>query len=115
MVKDKEWTDEEVERLRELYTSNRTFEEIAERFPLRTDNAIRLKASRLGLKRPIVGNIIQMRPLSYKPIHGKEICGYLIKCRDCGSWIQVDEETQQRTCVLSCAKCGSFYQVLGDF
>ena len=54
MVKVKEWTDEEVERLKELYTSNKTFEEIAERFPLRTDNAIRLKASRLGLKRPII-------------------------------------------------------------
>jgi len=114
MVKSKEWTDEEVERLRTLYTSNRTFEEIAERFPIRTNNAIRLKASRLGLKRPILGNVFQMRPLMYKPSNGEGTSGYLFKCKECGSWIQVDEDTRNSTSVICCGKCSSFYQVLPD-
>jgi hypothetical protein len=114
MVKIKEWSDEEVKRLRELYTSNKTFDEIAERFPSRTGNAIRLKASRLGIKRPLIGNVVQIMPLLYKSRETDELSGYLMKCKECGSWIQVDEETQRNTSVLSCGKCGIFYQVLAD-
>ena len=96
MVKIREWTDEEVELLRDLYTSTRTFDEIVEKFPKRTENAIRLKASRLGIKRPILGNVVHL------------------KCKECGSWIQVDDETSQRSTVLSCGKCGNIYQILAD-
>jgi uncharacterized Zn finger protein len=113
MVKIKEWTDEEVERLRELYTSNKTFDEITEKFPSRTDNAIRLKASRLGIKRPFIGEIIQVKPLSIKMGNNEMASGYLIKCKECGSWIQVDDE-YQRSAIVSCGKCGNFYQVIND-
>ncbi len=113
MVKVKEWTDEEVERLRELYTSNKTFDEIVDKFPLRTENAIRLKASRLGIKRPLIGDVIQVRPLTFKS-GSRGSTGYLLKCNECGSWIQVDQRTQLNTSVISCGKCGNLYQVLSD-
>lgn len=114
MVRIQKWTDEEVRRIRELYTSNKTFDEIAEKFPSRTDNAIRLKASRLGLKRPILGDIIQVKPLSYKSGRNEESSGYLMKCKECGSWIQVDEDAPGSTGIVSCGKCGNYYQVLSD-
>ncbi|MFH1179309.1 MAG: MJ0042-type zinc finger domain-containing protein [Candidatus Bathyarchaeota archaeon] len=114
MVKIKEWTDEEVESLRELYISNKTFDEISEKFPLRTDNAIRLKASRLGIKRPFIGEVIQIKPLAYRSGNNGGSSGYLIKCKECGSWIQVDEDSPRNTSVVSCGKCGNFYQVLSD-
>ncbi|MFC1802626.1 SANT/Myb-like DNA-binding domain-containing protein [Thermoproteota archaeon] len=114
MVKIKEWSDEEIERLRELYTSNRTFDEIKEKFPSRTGNAIRLKASRLNIKRPLIGNVVQVKPLLYKLGETAELSGYLMKCKECGSWIQVNAESQHNANVLSCGKCGIFYQVLAD-
>jgi predicted Zn finger-like uncharacterized protein len=115
MVRIKEWTDEEIERLRQLYTSSKTFDEITEKFPSRTDNAIRLKASRLGLKRPLLGEIIQLKPLTYKSGRKDGSSGYLIKCKKCGSWIQVNEDTQGDFGIVSCGECGNYYQVLSDF
>jgi translation initiation factor 2 beta subunit (eIF-2beta)/eIF-5 len=114
MVKIKEWTDEEVERLRELYTSNKTFDEIVDKFPMRTENAIRLKASRLGIKRPFIGDVVQVKPLAFKSWNGGRESGYLMKCKECGSWIQVDEESHRDNSLLSCGKCGSLYQVITD-
>ena len=114
MAKLKEWTDEEVKRLRELYTSNKTFDEIVEKFPLRTENAIRLKASRLGIKRPLIGDIIQVKPLTFKSGGLGKSPGYLLKCKECGSWIQVDQKSKNAASVLSCGKCGNLYQVLVD-
>ena len=38
--------------LRFMYLAGTSFDEIGEAFPERSPNAIRLKASRLGLKRP---------------------------------------------------------------
>ncbi len=114
MVKVKEWTDEEVELLRDLYTSNKTFDEIVERFPRRTENAIRLKASRLGIKRPLIGNVIHVKPLMYKSGGNGGTSGYLMKCKECGSWIQVDDNSRNRSTVLSCGKCGNLYQILAD-
>ena len=114
MVKVKEWTDEEVERLRELYTSNKTFDEIADMFPLRTENAIRLKASRLGIKRPYIGDVIQVKPLTFKSLSSRESQEYLLKCNDCGSWMQIDRTSQNSASVISCGTCGNLYQVLAD-
>jgi len=49
-----EWTTQETQLLRDLYPStNYILEEIRKKLPNRTPNAIRLKASRLGLRRPI--------------------------------------------------------------
>ena len=112
MARINEWSDDEVNRLRGLYGSNKTFEEIEHEFPARTSNAIRLKASRLGLKRPLLmGSMVQARPLQFKSGDGSE-SGYLLKCKECRSWIQIDESIERHTSILSCGKCGSMYQVL---
>jgi len=48
------WTDEEVTFLQEVYPStDYSFNEIIQSLPKRTDNAVRFKARRLGLRRPI--------------------------------------------------------------
>jgi hypothetical protein len=114
MVKVKEWTDEEVQRLRELYTSNRTFEEIVDKFPMRTENAIRLKASRLGIKRPYIGDVIQIKPATFMSGGWRDSISYLLKCKECDSWMQVEDSKQNSASVLSCGKCGTLYQVLAD-
>ena len=50
----KEWADEQVELLRQTYTSDKyNPEEIAQKLG-RSVNAIQMKASRLGLHRPIL-------------------------------------------------------------
>jgi hypothetical protein len=52
--RDDEWSQEELNKLKELYSHpNKTVEEIASQLPRRTQNAIRLKAYRLKLHRPI--------------------------------------------------------------
>jgi hypothetical protein len=104
MVKIKEWSDDEVERLRKLYTSNKTFDEIAQKFPLRTGNAIRLKASRLGIKRPIIDNIIQVN--AYDKLVFTEFADYLKKCKECGSWIQVRDNPVKKNERYTCERCG---------
>lgn len=114
MVKMREWTDEEVDLLRDLYTSNKTFDEIVDKFPERTENAIRLKASRLGIKRPVIANIVHVKPLAYKSGKDSNMTGYLLKCNECGSWIQVEDEPYVASTVLSCGKCGNIYQILAD-
>ncbi len=115
MARVKEWSDEEVSKLREVYVSNKTFEEIELEFPARTSNAIRLKASRLGLKRPLIlGNLIQAHPIQFKSNNGGED-GYLLKCKQCSTWIQMDDNIERRASILSCGKCGSMYQVLTEY
>jgi len=56
MLERRLWSDEEMDRLRVLYVSGRGFDEIDTAFPKRSANAIRQKASRLGVKRPVVSN-----------------------------------------------------------
>jgi hypothetical protein len=113
MARINEWTDEEVARLHKLYGSNRTFEEIELEFPLRTSNAIRLKASRLGIRRPLIPrNFIQAKPLILKTGNHDGSDGFILKCNQCGSWIQVDKDIERRASILNCGQCGSMYQVL---
>ena len=108
MVKIKEWSDEEVERLRRLYKSNKIFDEIAEKFPSRTRNAIRLKASRLGIKRPIIDNIVHVKNID--KLVFEEIRDCLTKCNECGSWMQINENIRKKTEIFTCEKCG-FYHI----
>jgi len=107
-LKPKEWTDEEVRKLRELYSSNLPFEEVARNFPGRTKNAIRLKASRLGIRRPYAAQVVQVNPIKVK-VDQNEV-GLLVKC-DCGSWIRLEEDSPG-SLVVSCKKCGSLYQLV---
>jgi hypothetical protein len=51
--RENDWSQEELKKLKELYPRpDKTIEEIDSQLPGRTKNAIRLKASRLGLIRP---------------------------------------------------------------
>ena len=93
------WTREEVERLKILYASDKPFEEIVKAFPGRSPNAIRLKASRLGLKR--------MRPpaeASPLIVKGGETKRLLVKCGVCGHWMEVEDADRG---FILCERCGS--------
>ena len=109
MPRPTKWTKEEIEKLKRLYTSEMSFEEIVKIFSKRTPNAIRLKASRLGLKRLTI-------PSSLFPSNTILLCseangkfnGYLFRCGDCGSWIQVNREKEAADSgLVVCSICGS--------
>jgi hypothetical protein len=106
MVKNREWSDEEIMRLRKLYPSNKTFDEIVEYFPHRTENAIRLKASRLNIRRPYIG-VTRLKSIKIKINNGRDSTNYLIKCKECGSWMQINEKSQSELNFSSCKKCGT--------
>ncbi len=101
------WTEEEVGKLKLLYTSGRAFEEIASSLPKRSDSAIRQKASRLGLKRPPVSHILLESQPVLRCSNGNGGDEYLFKCGSCGSWIHVNvnEEDDDRTIV--CRQCST--------
>jgi hypothetical protein len=64
----KGWTANEEEKLERLYPDPHiTFEEITKALPGRSPNAIRLRANRLGLKRPVL------------EVPTCPICGHIIK------------------------------------
>jgi len=100
------WTREEIGRLKRLYPSERSFEEIVKAFPHRTSNAVRLKASRLGLRRPTI--TVSACPSQTILIcsEGGEHNGYLFRCSNCGSWIQVDNRILDGG-AITCRMCGS--------
>ncbi|MBN2334037.1 hypothetical protein JXL21_00660 [Candidatus Bathyarchaeota archaeon] len=115
MARVREWTDSEVQRLRELYTSTRSFDEITLEFPARTSNAIRLKASRLGIKRPTLEtHFINAQKVTLQSLGGDAVKGYLLKCRDCGTWIHADRLATGICQTISCSECGSLYEVLTE-
>jgi DNA-directed RNA polymerase subunit RPC12/RpoP len=99
------WTEKEVSRLRILYESLGSFEEVAKAFPSRTANAIRQKASRLGLKRPLVTSpFCESQTVLQCSNGGGDSEEYLFKCGSCGKWILVDlEEAEDKTIV--CPDC----------
>lgn len=109
MPRPTEWTEEEIGRLRRLYPSERSFDEIVEAFPNRTSNAIRVKASRLDLRRPTLpSSVCQSQTILLCSAGGGEYKGYLFRCSDCGSWIQVnDEEETDGGSIVVCGNCGS--------
>jgi hypothetical protein len=106
MLERRLWTEEEVRRLKHLYLSGRPFEEVAGAFPKRTTNAIRQKASRLGLRRPPVSHSLLLPQSVLRCSDGNgEDDDYLFKCGACGSWIHVSliDDVDDRTIV--CRKC----------
>jgi len=105
MLRPLKWTDEELGRLKLLYISERSFEEIMASFPRRSPNAIRLKASRLGLKRPIIhASLMQSSILLCSEGNGNSK-GYLYRCRECGSWMQVNKEVEASDNAVVCSNC----------
>jgi len=106
MAKGEEWTGEELEKLKALYTSDASFEEVVDELPLRSPNAIRLKASRLGLKRPILPQRInQIRSLIFSGDGG--LRGYVFRCSECGGLVHVDEPDLEESSLVRCGSCGA--------
>jgi len=114
MSRPRPWTEEEVWKLRRLYPSEVSFEEIVEAFPNRTPNAIRLKASRLGLKRPTPPSALCRSPTILLCSEGDGSSnGYLFRCSECGSWIRVNEGDElNENGAIVCAKCRSTCYVI---
>lgn len=115
MARAREWSDEEVLRLSTSYTSNKTFEEILNEFPARSSNAIRLKASRMGFRRLTIPlNLIQAKHVNFR-VNGEDgTSGFLMKCNNCGNWIQVDGLDDGYNHTVSCSDCNSIYQVVNE-
>jgi len=103
-----EWTEAEIRRLGILYPSEKLFDEIVEAFPDRTSNAIRMKASRLGLRRLTPSSVGRSQGILLFSDGNGDYSSYLLKCSNCSSWIQVngDDETDGSS-VAVCDKCGS--------
>ena len=112
MARAREWSQEEVNKLSNLYTSNRTFDEIMLEFPHRSSNAIRLKASRLGIKRPLlIPSLIPAEKVMICPTE-EEPSGYLFRCHECGSWNRIGNLNQGEINAVYCTDCGSVFKIV---
>ncbi|UCH57046.1 MAG: hypothetical protein JSV18_06835 [Candidatus Bathyarchaeota archaeon] len=108
MLRRSAWTKEETERLKLLYISGRSFEEIKRELPNRSSNAIRLKASRLGLRRPTISTpfLVTQNVLRFSDGDGNS--DLLFKCSGCGSWMHVDvEDDEAEVQTIVCRQCQS--------
>jgi hypothetical protein len=99
------WTDDEVEKLKNMYTSSSSFYDLLDHFPSRSPNSIRLMASRLGLKRP---NILSgLSKVVEKKTSATLGGGVLVRCSQCGGWIGVTTEKATTSGgVVVCDHCG---------
>jgi DNA-directed RNA polymerase subunit RPC12/RpoP len=108
MYKERWWSEDEVVKLRFLYVSGRPFEEIKDALPRRTSNAIRQKASRLGLRRPVESNSLCDSQMVLRCSDGNgDGDDYLFKCSLCGHWIRVDFSEEAEDRVIVCPRCQS--------
>ncbi len=115
MARAQAWTDDEVDKLRKLYSSVMSFDEIDSEFPSRTSNAIRLKASRLGLRRPTLETqLIRAQKVTVQGIGDDAVKGYLLKCKECGAWIHAEKIMSGICQTIRCDECGALYEVLTD-
>lgn len=108
MSRSRPWSEEEEERLRLLYPSGRAFEEVAKAFPRRSANAIRQKASRLGLRRITFAHTILDTQTVLRCSNGdggdEE---YLFKCVECGNWMHVNLPDDAENKTIVCSQCRS--------
>jgi hypothetical protein len=104
----KKWTEDEIKKLKKIYPSKIEFNDIVKEFPLRTANAIRLKASRIGLKRPLISD--KMHPAKLivieKDVEEKETA-YIFRCDECKKWIRVKKREVDDHRAVLCDNCGA--------
>jgi hypothetical protein len=100
------WTDSEKQKLRFMYVSSSPFEDIEKALPKRSANAIRLKASRLGLKRPTdsTSSLEPSNVLQFSDRNGES--GLFFRCVGCGNWIKGYTENEEAS-TLVCSECKS--------
>ena len=104
----KKWSPQELKKLETLYSNELSFEDVLTAFPERTENAIRIKASRMGLRRPLptielhqLKNVIVTRDTKLGS------SGYMFRCNNCNKWIQVENETVENNKPIVCKNCGT--------
>ncbi len=100
------WLEAEERMLRFMYLSGTSFDEIGEAFPERSPNAIRLKASRLGLKRPPISSSVLESSNVLRFSDGNGDSGFFFRCSDCGSWTHAKmDEDEFHT--VECRECNT--------
>jgi hypothetical protein len=99
------WSEREEGMLRFMYISGTSFDDIGKALSARTPNAIRLKASRLGLKRPSDSSSILESPNVLRFSDGNGNSGYFFRCSGCGSWIHVQIEEDEEVRTVECLEC----------
>ena len=103
-MRQKGWTDAEVNKLRNMYPSSATFHELLDQLPSRSPNSIRLMASRLGLKRPTL--LTGISKVSERKTSSTAEGGVLVRCSQCGRWIGISSEKAESSGVVVCDHCG---------
>jgi DNA-directed RNA polymerase subunit RPC12/RpoP len=104
----KKWSNEELENLKNLYTSENNFEEILNAIPKRSVNAIRIKASRMGLRRPLPTiELHSIKSLIVTSDRKQGSQGYIFRCNECNKWIQVENEKIENNKPIVCKNCGA--------
>jgi hypothetical protein len=101
------WSEGEEQTLRFMYLAGTSFDEIGQAFPERSSNAIRLKASRLGLKRPSISSSILDSPNVLKFSNGNGDSGFFFKCNGCGSWTHTQIEGDEEVHTVECHECST--------
>ncbi|MEM2893502.1 MAG: hypothetical protein QW638_04600 [Candidatus Bathyarchaeia archaeon] len=99
------WTEEEINRLRAHYSSDVSIDSLSEALPGRTTQAIRQKASRLGLRREVPQPRYLHSPILVCRGEG-DYEGLLIRCSNCGSWMRVDLRKGSSDEKIRCEGCG---------
>ncbi|HUS78577.1 MAG TPA: GcrA family cell cycle regulator [Patescibacteria group bacterium] len=99
------WSEDEVVKLETLYKSGMSMDEIENALPHRSRNAIRQKASRLGLKRPISIRSVSSSQTVIRCSSSEEGEEYLFKCGECGGWIYVSLEEGSPDRTIECPQC----------
>ena len=101
------WSEVEERTLRFMYLAGTSFDEIGQAFPKRSPNAIRLKASRLGLKRPSISSSILESPNVLRFSDGNGDTGFFFKCSGCGSWTHAQIEGDEDVHTVECRECST--------
>ena len=101
------WSEVEERMLRFMYLADTSLDEIDQAFPERSLNAIRLKASRLGLKRPSISSSILKSPNVLRFSDGNGDTGFFFKCSGCGSWTHAQIEGDDDVHTVECRECGT--------
>ncbi len=103
LIRQRGWTDAEVDKLRSMYPSGASFRDVLDELPSRSPNSIRLMASRLGLKRPtFLTGLAKVSEVKASSAGG----GVLVRCSQCGGWIGVTAEKAYADGVVVCDHCG---------
>lgn len=100
------WSEEEIRKLRILYISGASFDEIEKELPTRSSNAIRQKASRLGIRRPAAFDTASSSQNVLRISNGNgDVDDYIFRCGGCGNWIHANLNGKGEDRTIICSQC----------